>query len=83
MWKTTIAFDVKTSLTAENIENISAAVWKNMLQTIAESVEKYSAICQWIVTKDLNMLRMHQHIVPRMLNKTNPQKKLKVHRRLN
>ncbi|GFU40871.1 hypothetical protein TNCV_2466651 [Trichonephila clavipes] len=58
----------QTFLTAENIEKVSAAVFKNRLQTIAESIGILSATCQWILTKDLNMRRVFQHIVPRMFN---------------
>ncbi|GFU98129.1 uncharacterized protein TNCV_1491511 [Trichonephila clavipes] len=52
----------------ENIEKFSAAICKNWLQTIAESVGISPATCQQTPTKDLNMHWMHQHIVPRMLN---------------
>ncbi|GFT55552.1 uncharacterized protein TNCV_3320661 [Trichonephila clavipes] len=58
----------QTSHTAENIEKVSAAVRKNMLQTIAESVGISSASCQWIMTMDLNTHRVCQHIVSCMLN---------------
>ncbi|GFW55857.1 hypothetical protein TNCV_122411 [Trichonephila clavipes] len=44
----------QTSHTAQNIEKVSAVVC-NRLQTIAESVGKSSATCQWILIKDLNM----------------------------
>ncbi|GFW26491.1 hypothetical protein TNCV_1164271 [Trichonephila clavipes] len=37
-------------------------------QTTAESVGISSVTCQRILTKDLNMHRLSQHIVPRMLN---------------
>ncbi|GFU21313.1 hypothetical protein TNCV_1475961 [Trichonephila clavipes] len=49
----------RTSHTTEYIENVSAAVRKNMLQTTASSV--------WI-TSALNMDMMCQHIVLCMLN---------------
>ncbi|GFS57971.1 hypothetical protein TNCV_3124611 [Trichonephila clavipes] len=57
-----------TSRTAENIEKVSAALRKNILQTIAELVGIALATCQWMLTKDLHMIRVCQHIVPRMLN---------------
>ncbi|GFY36205.1 hypothetical protein TNCV_4845771 [Trichonephila clavipes] len=44
-----------------------AVIRKNKLQ-ITESVGISSATCQWILTKDLNMHRVYQHIVPRILN---------------
>ncbi|GFW80078.1 hypothetical protein TNCV_459871 [Trichonephila clavipes] len=53
-----------TSHTAENIEKVSAAVRKNWLQTIAESVRISSASCQWILIKDLNRHRACQRIDP-------------------
>ncbi|GFV65033.1 transposable element Tc3 transposase [Trichonephila clavipes] len=58
----------QTSCTNENIENVSAVVRRNRLQTTAESVRIPSAPCQRIPTKDLNMHIVCQHIVPRMLN---------------
>ncbi|GFW15175.1 uncharacterized protein TNCV_173221 [Trichonephila clavipes] len=56
------------SYTTENIEKVSAAERMNRLQTMAESVGISLAICQWILTKDLSMHRVCQHIVSRMLN---------------
>ncbi|GFU13150.1 hypothetical protein TNCV_1445581 [Trichonephila clavipes] len=56
------------SRAAENIEKVSAAVCKNRLQTIAESVGISSAIHQWILPKNLNMHRVCQHIVTFMSN---------------
>ncbi|GFX22318.1 hypothetical protein TNCV_1815201 [Trichonephila clavipes] len=58
----------QTSRTAESIEKVYEVVLKNRLQTIAESAEISSATCQWIHTKDFNMHRGCQHIVPSMLN---------------
>ncbi|GFW60598.1 uncharacterized protein TNCV_569441 [Trichonephila clavipes] len=58
----------QTYRTAENIERISEAVRKNRLQTMAESVGVSSATYQQILTKDLNMHKTCQHIVPCMLN---------------
>ncbi|GFW63218.1 uncharacterized protein TNCV_581581 [Trichonephila clavipes] len=58
----------QTSRTTENIEKVSGAVGKDRLQTRAESVWIFSATCQWVLTKELNMHRVCQHIVPRMLN---------------
>lgn len=60
-----------TSRTDENIKKVSAAVRANRQQTIcqiAESVGISEATCQRILTKDLNMHRVCQHIVPRMLS---------------
>ncbi|GFX36102.1 hypothetical protein TNCV_4216241 [Trichonephila clavipes] len=54
--------------TAEKIEKVSVAVRKNRFQTIAESIGIFSVSSQWILTKDLNMDRVCQHIVLRMLN---------------
>ncbi|GFV23768.1 hypothetical protein TNCV_959621 [Trichonephila clavipes] len=45
----------QSSHTAENIENVSAAVRKNRLQTISESVGISSTTCQWILTEDLKV----------------------------
>ncbi|GFW59400.1 transposable element Tc3 transposase [Trichonephila clavipes] len=59
----------QTFLPAKNIENVSAAVRKNRLRTLAGSVGISSAACQWTLTKDLNIHRVCQHLVPRMLNK--------------
>ncbi|KFM67584.1 hypothetical protein X975_10689, partial [Stegodyphus mimosarum] len=59
------------SRTNENIKKVSAAVCANRQQTIyqiAESVGISEATCQRIQTKDLNMHKVCQHIVPRMLN---------------
>ncbi|GFY00586.1 hypothetical protein TNCV_2139811 [Trichonephila clavipes] len=56
----------QTSSIAENIVKVSEAARMKRPQTIAEI---YSATCQWIPTKDLNMHRVSQHIVPSMLNK--------------
>ncbi|GFV34742.1 hypothetical protein TNCV_1450461 [Trichonephila clavipes] len=58
----------KTFRTSENIEKVSVALRKNRLQTLAESVGISSAACQCILTKDLNMPRMCQRIIPHMLN---------------
>ncbi|GFT92923.1 DUF4817 domain-containing protein [Trichonephila clavipes] len=63
-----MTYALQTSRTAENIEKVSAVVRKNRLQTIAESVEISSPTWQWILIKDLNMHRVCQHIIPRMLN---------------
>ncbi|GFT33711.1 hypothetical protein TNCV_4382371 [Trichonephila clavipes] len=59
---------LQSSCTAENNEKVFAVERKNRLQTIDESVGKSSATCKWILTMDLNMHRVCQHIVPRMLN---------------
>ncbi|GFV06267.1 hypothetical protein TNCV_3667661 [Trichonephila clavipes] len=56
------------SCTAENIEKGSAAVRKNRLQTIAESVRVFSAPFQWILTKALKMYGVCQQIVSRVLD---------------
>ncbi|GFS69134.1 hypothetical protein TNCV_4009941 [Trichonephila clavipes] len=67
--KTLNALDVRrllSSHTTENIEKVSAAVRKNRVQTIAESVEISSATCQWILTNDLNMQSLCQLIAPRI-----------------
>ncbi|GFV44786.1 hypothetical protein TNCV_563371 [Trichonephila clavipes] len=58
----------QTSCTSENIEKVSAEVRKNRLQTIVESVGIFSATYQRILTKDLYMHRVCQHIIPRMKN---------------
>ncbi|GFY33330.1 BHLH domain-containing protein [Trichonephila clavipes] len=58
---------LQTFRTAENIEKISAAVRKNRLQIIAESVGISPAACEWIL-KDLDMHRVCQHIVPRIIS---------------
>ncbi|GFU58510.1 hypothetical protein TNCV_697691 [Trichonephila clavipes] len=57
----------QTARTAIIIKKVSAAVPKNRIQAIAESVGIPSTTCQWILIKDLNMHRMCQRIVPRML----------------
>ncbi|GFV17664.1 hypothetical protein TNCV_4406991 [Trichonephila clavipes] len=67
------------SRTAENTD--VSAVRENGLQTIAELVGISSATCRLILTTNLNMHRVCQHIVPCMLNDL--QVKLKVHHRLN
>ncbi|GFU12950.1 uncharacterized protein TNCV_1456851 [Trichonephila clavipes] len=67
-----------TSRTTENIENISAAVRKNRLQTIAESIGISSATCQRIPTKDLNMHRECQNIVPCMINEDQSAHEVKI-----
>ncbi|GFW69332.1 hypothetical protein TNCV_486811 [Trichonephila clavipes] len=51
-----------------HIEKISAGVHKNRLQTIAESARISLVTCQRILTKDLKMHRVCQHMVLRMLN---------------
>ncbi|GFX76956.1 hypothetical protein TNCV_2258191 [Trichonephila clavipes] len=43
-------------------------VRKNRFQSIAESVRISSTTCQWILTKELNMHWVCQHIVRRVLN---------------
>ncbi|GFW41488.1 uncharacterized protein TNCV_465761 [Trichonephila clavipes] len=58
----------QTSHPAEKIKKVSATVRKDRLQTIAESVGISFVTCQWVLTKDLNMHRVCQHIVPCMLN---------------
>ncbi|GFX40745.1 uncharacterized protein TNCV_1218681 [Trichonephila clavipes] len=58
----------QTFRTAENIEKVSAAVRKNRLQTIVESVGIFLTTYQRILPRDINMNRVCQHIVPRMLN---------------
>ncbi|GFX16289.1 hypothetical protein TNCV_4705421 [Trichonephila clavipes] len=58
----------QTSHSAENVEKGFAAVRKNRLETIAESVGISSAKCQWILTKDLDKHRVCPHIIPHMLN---------------
>ncbi|GFX33880.1 hypothetical protein TNCV_3962891 [Trichonephila clavipes] len=39
-----------------------------MLQTVIDSIGIFSAICQWILFKDLNMPSVCQHIDPRRLS---------------
>ncbi|GFT42376.1 hypothetical protein TNCV_1786631 [Trichonephila clavipes] len=61
----------QTSRTAENTENVTAAVRKTRLQTtvqIVETVGITEATCHRILTKNLIMHRVCQHMVPRMLN---------------
>ncbi|GFU47520.1 hypothetical protein TNCV_2000231 [Trichonephila clavipes] len=55
----------QTSLIAYNIKKVLAVVRKNRLQAIAESVGISSAICR-ILTKDFNVYRVYQYIVPRV-----------------
>ncbi|GFW40117.1 hypothetical protein TNCV_5118001 [Trichonephila clavipes] len=67
----------QTSRTTETIGTVSAAVHKNRLKKTAESVRISSATCQWILTKDLNMHMVCQHIVPRMLNEDQSAEEIK------
>ncbi|XP_035214798.1 protein GVQW3-like [Stegodyphus dumicola] len=60
-----------TSRTNENIKNVSVAVRVSRQQTIcqiAESVGISEATHHRILTKDLNMHRVCQHVIPHMLN---------------
>ncbi|XP_035232093.1 protein GVQW3-like [Stegodyphus dumicola] len=60
-----------TSHTDENMKKVSAVVHAKRQQIIcqiAESVGISETTCQQILTKDLNMHRVCQHIIPRMLN---------------
>ncbi|XP_035224315.1 protein GVQW3-like [Stegodyphus dumicola] len=60
-----------TLYTNENIKKVFVGVHANRQQTIsqiAESVGYPETTCQWILTKDLNMHRVGQHIFPLMLN---------------
>ncbi|GFV94988.1 hypothetical protein TNCV_1029861 [Trichonephila clavipes] len=50
---------------------------RESVQAIAELVGISSAICQWIMNKDLNMHRVCQHIVPRMLNEDQSEDEIK------
>ncbi|GFV63639.1 hypothetical protein TNCV_626341 [Trichonephila clavipes] len=53
-----------------------AAVHKNRLQTVAQiakSVGIFDASYRWILTKDVNMHRVCQHIIPHMLKKAKRQ----------
>ncbi|GFU00661.1 uncharacterized protein TNCV_4818261 [Trichonephila clavipes] len=62
----------QTSHTAQNIGKVSGAVPKNRFQTIAQIAESVGislTTCQWILTKDLHMHKVCQHIVPCILNK--------------
>ncbi|GFV13776.1 uncharacterized protein TNCV_3957911 [Trichonephila clavipes] len=61
----------QSSPPAENNEKVSAAIRKKRFDTIskiAESVGISEATCQQILAKDLNMHRVCQHIVPRILS---------------
>ncbi|GFU94013.1 hypothetical protein TNCV_2391021 [Trichonephila clavipes] len=58
----------QTFRTAKNIEEVSVAVRKNRLQSIAEPVGISSAICQRILTKDLIIHSVCQRIIPCMLS---------------
>ncbi|GFY19331.1 hypothetical protein TNCV_4127181 [Trichonephila clavipes] len=78
MSKTTNPLDVRRlHAPLKTSKKVSVAVHKNRLQTIAESVGISSATCQCILTKDLNMHRVCQHIVPYMLNEDQSAEEIK------